>query len=365
MALIRCPNCDTLHDLDDAFLATGRRKVRCASCRTVFEAEEPESDTSVIVAMPLPEPKAPRQENASAPAPVPQAPALDAFAAAEDEVAAAPDDAAPDIDGEANVSQDDLDALFGDAPVSAGMTEPAGEVSASGEDASGWGETAKPEGAPPADPDALEHAQDGAVAAGAASGANAEGEGASGERLAGERLAGERPAGERRARRGGGTMKKVPPPNARLAKTGMVAAMVMAAGIGTVSSLVLLREDAMRLFPSTSRFFDAVGLSTATRGLDIVDVQSQLLYEDGQETLEVSGRVVNNAKRSLKLPVLRLAIRGGAGSELYVWTANADVTELGPGEAVRFSRRLASPPADSQSVMVRFVAKDDIVAAIR
>lgn len=343
MALIRCPNCDTLHDLDDAFLATGRRKVRCASCRTIFEAEEPESDTSVIVAMPLPEPKAPQQENAVLPeASVQEAAPVPAPADALAEVDAAGDaslaaEGAPD-EG-ATVSQDDLDALFGDAPVEVHAEAGAGDAPV---DAAAQ----KDDNAAEVSADALAQAQDGAVIAGAAAGDA-------------------RPAGERRARRGAGTMKKAPVPPARLAKTGMVAAMVMAAGIGTFSVLVLVREDAMRLFPATARVFDAVGLSAATRGLDIVDVQSQLIYDDGQETLEVSGRVINNSKRSLKLPVLRLAIRGGAGSELYVWTANADVTELGPGEASRFSRRLASPPPDSQSVMVRFVAKDDIVAAIR
>lgn len=350
MALIRCPNCDTLHDLDDAFLATGRRKVRCASCRTVFEADEPESDSFVTVAMPLPEPKVPQPENA----PVVQrqptepdstgAPEADASADAEEIMAApAPTSASAPADAAGEeISADDLEALFADSAPAA--VEP--ELVAGDDDAKpGEPVEAGADDHPEFDPDSLKRAQDAAISAAS--------------------RATEASEGDRRARRGAGTMRKVSPPPSRLARSGMVAAMVMAASVGTLSVLVMLREDAVRLFPATAKVFDIVGLSASTRGLDIVDVQSLMMMEDGQETLEVTGRVINNSKRPLKLPVLRLAIRGGAGAELYVWTANADVAELGPGESSRFSRRLASPPADAQSVMVRFVAKDDIVAAIR
>lgn len=335
MALIRCPNCDTLHDLDDAFLATGRRKVRCASCRTVFEADESESDTAATVAMPVPEPKAPQPENTAPPPEFEPEPVAVLAAAPE-----MPETAEANAAGE-DISADDLEALFADSAPAAVRADAEPEPMPAEE----AGAPARAEeDHPEFDPTSLARAQDAAASAA---------------------LEGDKPPGERRVRRGAGTMRKVNRPPSRLARSGMVAAMVMAAGVGTASVLVMLREDAVRLFPATAVVFDAVGLSASTRGLDIVDVQSLMVMDDGNETLEVSGRVVNNSKRLLKLPVLRLAIRGAAGAELYVWTATADVGELGPGEATRFSRRLASPPAEAQSVMVRFVAKDDIVAAIR
>jgi predicted Zn finger-like uncharacterized protein len=344
MALIRCPSCDTMHDLDDAFLASGRRKVRCASCRTVFETSESESDSTVTIALPLPEPQAPR--NAAAMVDVD---AGLATAAAPEEVFE-PEIPEPAPSGEAmaeapalssamdaEISADDLEALFADEAPAA----PAADIKTADEQAESSAETAIGNDV---DPAALAMEQDAAAAALAAT---------------------EDPA-ERRSRRAGNHAKPTraaaaaPPP-----RGGMIAAMVMAASIGTVATLVMLRQETVRLFPATSKMFDAVGLSASARGLDIVDVQSQMVIEDGRETLEVTGRVTNNAKTPQKLPVLRLSIRGGTGNELYVWTASADVQELAPGETTRFTRRLASPPPESHSVMVRFVAKDDIVAAIR
>lgn len=343
MALIRCPSCDTIHDLDDAFLASGRRKVRCASCRTVFETTESESDSFVTVALSLPQSQAPR--NALAMDDVDAAPVgaeapqndLDAAAFAPEEapgketplpeLASAPD---------AEISADDLEALFADEAPKAPAGVPKADESA-----------AKPVDEPAErefDPASLALEQDAAAAA----------------------LAPAEDAAERRSRRAGTKAKPAkaiaaaPPP-----RGGIIAAMVMAASIGTVATLVMLRQETVRLFPATSKMFDAVGLSASARGLDILDVQSQMVTEEGRETLEVTGKVINNGKTPQKLPVLRLSIRGGAGNELYVWTANADTGELGPGETTRFTRRLASPPAESHSVMVRFVAKDDIVAAVR
>lgn len=343
MALIRCPNCDTMHDLDDAFLASGRRKVRCASCRTVFETTESESDSSFTVALPLPEPQALR--NVSATVDVDAAPEMAEAPQSPPDAGTLAVDEAPETEPplpalssaqDAEISADDLEALFADeAPEAAAATAKADES------------TAKPVDEPAErefDPASLALEQDAAAAARAPA----------------------EDAAERRSRRAGTkanpakAMAAAPPP-----RGGIIAAMVMAASIGTVATLVMLRQETVRLFPATSKVFDAVGLSASARGLDILDVQSQMVSEEGRETLEVTGKVINNAKTPQKLPVLRLSIRGNAGNELYVWTANADTGELGPGETTRFTRRLASPPPESHSVMVRFVAKDDIVAAVR
>ncbi len=308
MALIRCPNCNTSHDLDAAFLATGRRKVRCASCRSIFDAVNPESESAATLATLQPEPKNLDQlRGVIEPLPPERDPGLPATAA----FLAPPEE---NLVAGTDISAGELEALFAaEARPRAG--DVAGDVASR---ARGGAATAAQEAAP----------------------------------LRREAMP---------ARAGLPAAQVV----RKSVRKGMMAAMVMAAGLATLSALALLREDAMRLFPGTARLFERVGLSASARGLDIVEVQSQLITEQGHELLEVSGRIVNNSQRANKVPVLRFAIRGSAGNELYVWTAAVDTPELAAGDTVRFSRRLASPPPDSQSVMVRFVAKDDIVAAIR
>ncbi|HRE21981.1 MAG TPA: hypothetical protein PKW21_13270 [Rhabdaerophilum sp.] len=152
--------------------------------------------------------------------------------------------------------------------------------------------------------------------------------------------------------------------SAKAVRHSPVAAMAMAAGIGTLATIGFLHGEITRLFPASAPLFAAVGLGGGTTGLDIAEVRSKLVVENDRETLEVSGTIANVARDKKKVPVLRLSIRSAAGQEIYVWTATADRLELAPGEKTGFTRRLASPPAGAHSVLVRFVAKDDIVAAV-
>jgi len=322
MALIRCPNCDTLHDLEGSFFASGARKVRCASCRTIWEAADPESNTGSNVVIPklepniaLPEPVA---EAAPEEAPLDQS-AIDAMDFSMPE---------PPAREGADISAEELEALFAEES-----------------------KPASPEPAPAAvdpvefDPDSLARAPDAARAAA--------GEPSGDERRKWRR---EKHLAATEAHHRHGTPAR---------KSNSTAVMLMAAGVGTLATLGILRNEAVRLFPASAPVFEAVGLSVNPGNLDISEVRSRLVREEGRETLEVTGTVANLTKSPQKIPVMRLSIRSNTGQEIYVWTATTDLTELGPSEKTVFRRRLASPPAESHSIMVRFVAKDDIVAAIR
>lgn len=335
MALIRCPNCDTLHDLDGALFANGARKVRCANCRTVWSAEDPIQSRDPLAALPRLDSLRGMDEPLSGTRPV----------APESADAVAPDANTADANTAdamtegADISPEELEALFAEEAKTgpAAPQDPAPET-ATPESAP------SPDEAPPFDPGSLARAQDAEL--------DAKGEGAAAGRA------------ERRARRLKATSAHHKPP-ARPSRMRPVAAMVAAAGFGTLATLVALRHETVRMVPETAALFEAFGLGVGARGLDIRDVHSRLMSEEGRETLEVTGSIVNPTKAPIKIPVLRLSIRNATGQDIYVWTATADQPELMPGEATSFRRRLASPPADAHAVMVRFVAKDDIVAAIR
>lgn len=156
----------------------------------------------------------------------------------------------------------------------------------------------------------------------------------------------------------------VPPPRSGFRKPS-AATILMVGGLWTLITIGVFRNEITRLVPETIPAFSALGMEVNRSGLDIVEVRSAVALMDGQETLEISGRITNLSKISQKLPVLRLALRNAAGLDIYVWTSAADKSELAGGESIAFTRKLASPPPEAQSVMVRFVAKDDIISSIR
>lgn len=140
--------------------------------------------------------------------------------------------------------------------------------------------------------------------------------------------------------------------------------VLMVGGLWTLMTIGIFRNEVVRLVPEAIPAFSALGLDVNRSALDILEVKSAVSIVENQEMLEVSGKITNLSKVSQKLPVLRLALRNAAGLDVYVWTSNADKAEIAAGETSSFTRKLASPPPDAQSVMVRFVAKDDIVSAI-
>jgi hypothetical protein len=73
----------------------------------------------------------------------------------------------------------------------------------------------------------------------------------------------------------------------------------------------------------------------------------------------VEGAIVNLRDSATASPNIRIALRGADKRELYVWTAPAPKSRLGPDEQVAFRTRLAAPPDGVSDVMVKFASVGD------
>ncbi len=117
MMRIRCPNCDSTHEVPPSVLEGKPRKVRCASCRTVFEAkaetDSPPAMAGIAAAASAATASFALPDSDDALIGDTMVTPMEAEPAAADEFATAED---PDFDMNAAMGQDDLDALFADAP---------------------------------------------------------------------------------------------------------------------------------------------------------------------------------------------------------------------------------------------------------
>jgi predicted Zn finger-like uncharacterized protein len=125
------------------------------------------------------------------------------------------------------------------------------------------------------------------------------------------------------------------------------------------------RNAVVAALPATAPLFAAAGVPVNLRGIAISEVVSRLMDDGETRLLVVDGSLTNITDRRIDIPRLRFAVLNGAGREIYAWTAPADRAALEPGESQRFRRRLASPPAEGQDVLVRFVTRSDMVAGLR
>jgi predicted Zn finger-like uncharacterized protein len=128
------------------------------------------------------------------------------------------------------------------------------------------------------------------------------------------------------------------------------------AGVVLAGTLVWQRELAVRAAPQLAVLFDRIGMPVNLRGLRLSAVESGVV-EDGQgRFLVVEGDVTNITGASANVPLIEVAVRDAGGQTLYTWTTEPPRPNLEPAELVRFRARLASPPANGQSVLVRFTS---------
>jgi hypothetical protein len=126
------------------------------------------------------------------------------------------------------------------------------------------------------------------------------------------------------------------------------------------AALIGWRSDMVRLMPQTASLFAAIGLPVNLRGLAFSDVTTTRETHDGVTVLLVQGTITNVSRQPRDVPRIRLAMKNGAGAEVYTWTALPGRAALAPGEAEPFQTRLASPPPEGQAVVVRFFNRHDI-----
>jgi predicted Zn finger-like uncharacterized protein len=127
--------------------------------------------------------------------------------------------------------------------------------------------------------------------------------------------------------------------------------------IGLVGGLTLMRTDIVRIAPQTATLYSAIGLPVNLRGLAFENVTSVKEQRDGVTVLVVEGTIVSASPNAVEVPRLRIALRGDAGNEVYVWTAAPNRSILAPGETLPFKTRLASPPPEGRDVLVRFAQR--------
>ena len=122
------------------------------------------------------------------------------------------------------------------------------------------------------------------------------------------------------------------------------------------------RNEVVRALPQTASFFAAIGLPVNLRHLKFESVKILKDAQDGVNVLIVEGTIISAADKPVTVPRLRFAARDAAGQEIYTWTALPSRSILGPGEHLEFRSRLASPPANARTVMVRFFNPQDAAA---
>lgn len=174
----------------------------------------------------------------------------------------------------------------------------------------------------------------------------------------------ETPAMPPRRRRAGRKGTGAPNRTARARFAGLSAPVVLTlSGLALAGLLVWQRELAVRGAPQLAVLFERIGLPVNLRGLSLSAVESGLI-DDGQgRFLIVEGDVTNITRGKATVPPIEVSVRDASGMTLYRWTTEPPRPKLEPAELMRFRARLASPPENGQSVLVRFASTEPAALA--
>ena len=143
------------------------------------------------------------------------------------------------------------------------------------------------------------------------------------------------------------------------------ATLAVLAVVGGAMAAVAWRAPVVRAMPGAARLFAAVGLPVNLRGLALDNVRTNIFDLGDRRVLVVEGSIVNLRDSTTASPNIRIALRGADKRELYVWTAPAPKSKLGPDEQIAFRTRLAAPPDGVSDVMVRFASVGDRLSPMK
>jgi hypothetical protein len=126
------------------------------------------------------------------------------------------------------------------------------------------------------------------------------------------------------------------------------------------TAAIAARAAIVSIAPATAALYAGVGLPVNLSGLSITDVHMTVAPQtEGPGELLITGKIENLRDAKTPVPDLHLALRGGDGREIYVWTTKGPKTSLNARERIPFRARLAAPPAGVRDVLVKFSAPGD------
>jgi predicted Zn finger-like uncharacterized protein len=143
---------------------------------------------------------------------------------------------------------------------------------------------------------------------------------------------------------------------------GFSPSIAIAAMAALAVALVVWRNDVVRLLPQTAAFFQFTGLGVNLRNLAFEDVRISTEMVNGNRVFLIEGAIAPTSRKAVEIPRLRFVVQDARGADIYAWNSVVEQDVIKPGEKIAFKSRLASPPADAHSVVVRFFNRRDLAS---
>ena len=124
--------------------------------------------------------------------------------------------------------------------------------------------------------------------------------------------------------------------------------------------LISMPETVVRILPASAKIYAKAGKQIDPQGIAFRDLSYTRTLEGGVMVLAINGEISNTSALSKNVPVLRLALQDRSAQEIFTWRVKIKDDVLAPGQAVKFTTKLPSPPENAGAVQIRFAAAGEI-----
>jgi len=115
------------------------------------------------------------------------------------------------------------------------------------------------------------------------------------------------------------------------------------------------RNFVAQVWPGSAGLYQSLQIDVETTnnlGLEIHDLQTKSVLQNGVTTLTVSGVVKNITETPQPLPRISVALIDDKGELVYSWTTTVEMREVEPWGQVEFSTSMNQPPEEAKNVKV-------------
>lgn len=126
--------------------------------------------------------------------------------------------------------------------------------------------------------------------------------------------------------------------------------------LSAIGGTIAFRDSVIAALPAAKKLYDAAGLMPVPpeERIGVRGVSHAYEKVDGADVLKIEGELVNTADVPGDVPDLRVLFVDDAGAILKRWTFAPPERRMLPGEVVKFSTRVTSPPAAAKRIDVGF-----------
>ncbi|MEH6547210.1 MAG: DUF3426 domain-containing protein [Sneathiella sp.] len=139
-------------------------------------------------------------------------------------------------------------------------------------------------------------------------------------------------------------------------RLGWLTLLLVLIGIGVIAFYG--RNYVVQIWPGSAALYQSFKIdveTTNTLGLEIHDLTTKTVLQNGVTTLTVTGVIKNITEITQPLPRVSVALINTDGQHVYSWTTTVEEREVQPWGQVEFSTSMNQPPEEAKNVKVDLI----------